>query len=646
MNRYRTYTPLDDAPEIVGDAAFTALDMLTDPAAVAPGGLVRSENMRFDVNGTGVRKGIARMLPVGTSFGTILHANVYKPEGDDDNIAMVTAHGLALFRTANQTVTVFPFPGGETVDASANLGSVQAGLGTGTLPAFRMLRGLAKTVLVYDGVSVSVDSHTPPSEIVLYVQDRNVVNNTTQSLAVSDFDDFTNYNLLNQFKILKGSDDFLTGLLAYQKDYVLIGMRKKWFVAFFDPQTTAAAGAGYQAGLQADTSFLRELTREAGPVGPRAMIQALGKVWFITDGAIYAFTPQLDNELTVLGKPISAEIQPIMENMSAANARGAWIERFGYRLYFGLPINDDSVGIVGITITTTPGFGLALPFTIPALLGPGSLAVVETDEPHGLSVGDNSFISGATTPELNGTHVVVSVTDATHYIIATTAGTDAVVGGNATSQKIATRNNRIAVYNLNNDAWESVDTLPTGIFADFAVSADFGTRRRLWLVDANYGPVLYEENEADDIGTIVGGVTLPFTLPVILTAGNYAQAPVPGRFTTRSFRWGYAGTLSGGYSGRMDTTGVPRKVRSCEVRATLDDSTAISLSLLVRTPNNTVWNGQRDFVRSQFKTADAPLRKHCGARGLEGSVDVTVTTGRPVFRSVMLETAAVGRVEE
>ena len=32
MNRYRNYGALDDQPELIGDAGFSKLDMLTDPA--------------------------------------------------------------------------------------------------------------------------------------------------------------------------------------------------------------------------------------------------------------------------------------------------------------------------------------------------------------------------------------------------------------------------------------------------------------------------------------------------------------------------------------------------------------------------------------------------------------------------------------
>lgn len=651
MQRYRQYGQLDDAPEIVGDAGFGALDMLSDPATLPPGTLAVSENLRFDVNGLIPRAGVARQFAPGASIGRILWAGLYKPTNDDDNLALVTNGALVLFRTVNQTLTAYAYPDNDTVPTNTNIDVVQGGLANGTTPQLRILRGLVKTVLVYDGAgSVSEDSDTPPSETGLYYQDRIVVNNGTQSLIASDFDDFTTYTQLSQYQISSGGDDFLTGMTTYQNDYVLIAFRKSWYIAFFAPLTAGASDgnpAGYSGGLNPDTSFLRVLTEEAGAVGPRAIYQANGKIWFISDGAIYSFVPQLDATLTVLPKPISAVLKPVMDNFSALYARGAWIERYGYRLYFGMPINDAPVMIAGISVSESTATSVTLPFTLPVLLGPGNLTTVTTATPHGLQPGDTVFIAGASFGGFNGSFTVQSVMDAMNYIFTPQGATgSSILGGNATSQRIATRNNRIAVYNLNNQAWESVDTLPPGIYADFAVSANFGTKRRLYIIDALYGPMLYEQNPADDVGTVLGGIALPFTLPAILTSTNYATATVPGHALTRCFRWGYSGTLSGGYTGNLNSSAVPRKVRSAEARATLDTASALTLTLQVRTPNNTLWSGVRSFTAAQFNTADAPLRKMCGTRGIEAQVDLRVTAGRPTFRSVFVETAAVGRVEE
>lgn len=649
MNRYRTYGPNDDNPEVIGDGGFNRLDMLTDPALLAPGSLTISENMRFDVDGLTVRGGLSRQFAAGTNVGRILHAGTYVPSQNDERLAFMTGNGLAIFDPTDQSVQVLAYPAGVTVGQGDHVDSIQAGLDDGTLPQLWLLRGLGESVLKYDGNnSVMTDPDFQPGEFALYYQDRIAVNGTTQAAYVSNFDDFDTWSLLNQFQIQKGGDEYLTHFRSYQKDYVLIGTNRSWYVAFFQPQIAGSGptSAGYEGPLAGDQSFLRQITREAGPVGPRAAIDANGLVFFIADQAIYAFTPQLDNELTVLGRPISAELDPIMRRMNTANARLACVERWGYRLYFALPISDEPLPVPEILVVTQTSIGIDLPFDLPVNLAAGAIVEVIMSVPHNLSAGDEVLIAGAPSPGLNGQFTVAGVQDETTWYYATDADPGELTGSNMTMQKLAPRNNRIAVYNLKSDSWESIDTLPAGFSADWMRVVQYGLRQRLWIIDRDLGPALYEENDQDDMGITLGGADLPFDLPVDLNPANYATQQIQGHLTTRCFRWGYMGTTSGDYTGRMTTAAVPRKVRQCEVRGTLDAASAVTLSLTVRTPNNVATVYSKDFVRSQFKTDDVRMRKLSGKRGLEAQVDITTSGGRPTVRSVEIETVAVGRVEE
>lgn len=646
MNRYRQYGPGDDQPEVVGDAAFIALDMLNDPATLPTGTLSLAENMRFDANGTTVRGGLSRQFSPATSIGTILVAAVYQPAAGEDCLAFVTSKNLVVFNPSDQSVVVWNFPPGETAQAGSNNFAVQGGIAEGTIPAFWIQRGLSKDVLYFDGsTGITAVTTFPASEFALYYQDRMVVNVGSQQLGVSLFDDFTTFTLLNQFQIEKGGDDYLVGAIAYQKDYVLIAGRKTWWIAFFSPKVAVdTATLGYEGALDGDNSFLRKLTGDAGPVGPYAFCEAAGKIWFIGDGAIYAFTPQLDNELVVLGRAISAPIQPIMDRMNADGGRQAWVKRWRYRLYFGLPINDEPMAITSINSVASVTNGLTLPFTLPQTLTAGAIVTLVTAEPHGCSTDDRVLIAGTTLSALNGSFDVIAVIDDVTLQIAANVPGGSVGGLQATLQRVEMRNNRIAVFNMQTEAWESVDTLPNNFHADWGLVANYGSAQRLWIVDQDNGPALYEQQLEDDIGSTVGNVMLPFTLPVTLNAFNTATQPVPGRLVTRSFRWGYGGQLNGGYRGNLNSASAPRKVRQCEVRASLDALSALAVSFIVRTPNNTTWTGIRNFTAAQFETLDAPLRKVCGMRGLEAQIDLTTSGGRPTIRSVEVETAAVGRV--
>ena len=144
------------------------------------------------------------------------------------------------------------------------------------------------------------------------------------------------------------------------------------------------------------------------------------------------------------------------------------------------------------------------------------------------------------------------------------------------------------------------------------------------------GPMVYEQNESDDFGDALGGINLPFDLPVNIEAQNFAAMSVPGRLRTRALRWG----------------GFARKVKGCVARGSMESGTALALDLMVRTPNDRTWTGQRLFAAEQFEEEDVALRKVCGERGIEAQVEIRTTAGRPVVRSVMVETAVVGKAEE
>jgi hypothetical protein len=211
--------------------------------------------------------------------------------------------------------------------------------------------------------------------------------------------------------------------------------------------------------------------------------------------------------------------------------------------------------------------------------------------------------------------------------VADTAGT----GSRMTLQKLALRNNCIAVFNLQNMAWESIDWLPAGVAADWLRSCERTSQRRLFVIDAQRGPWLFEEGDVDETGDVTGGTTLPLTLPTVLQRANFASVPVAGKLVTRSYRWDSA----------------PRKIKQAEARATFDTAGALTLQLNVRTPNHQLWQSARSFVRANFNPGpDAALRKLCGERGLEASVTITTTSGRPTLRSIDVETAAVGKVPE
>ena len=626
MNRYRQYNGNDDVPEILGDGALRRLDMRTDSATLPEGMAQLSENFRFDSQGASVRGGISRQLAPGSTLETIRWVGIYRPDGSNDRLAFVTESALVLFNPATQALSTYAYPGGQTVASTDAVDALQLGTTAGTTRYLIILRGLAKDPLSFDGTAVTVDTDFEPGEFGLFYQSRVALNSSSQEVKVSDYLAYSqaagNWNLLQQFRILKGGDDYLVGFLAYQKDYVIIGTRKGFHIAYF----AAAVGAsGYSGGLVALDSFVRSLTRAAGVVGRQAWGEANGLIWFLTDRGIHAFQPRLDLELTQLGDPVSRAIQPVMDRLSANYASGAQFAVLGSRIYFAMPINGEPMRVSTISVAN----------------GPPNVATVSIVDAsgdavaHGLMAGQLVQMQGALDAGLNGVKTIASVPSETTFTFETTASNGATVGVRTTAQFIAQRNNRIAVFNtaLANSAnpigeWESVDTLPYGLYADWLRIADYGSQRRLWIIDRDSGPALYEEGDVDELGETTGGALLSFTLPQLLTEANYQATPIPGRLRSRTYRWG----------------AFARHVRAGEARLTVAPGDAGTMTLTVRTPDRDEYEASRTFDGNGDN--DTAARKRCGRRGLEAEIEINTTAGRPLVRTLSVEMTAAGRVAE
>jgi hypothetical protein len=113
----------------------------------------------------------------------------------------------------------------------------------------------------------------------------------------------------------------------------------------------------------------------------------------------------------------------------------------------------------------------------------------------------------------------------------------------------------------------------------------------------------------------------------LLSATNFASAPIAARLISRTFRWG----------------AFPREVRACEVRLTTTAGYSGTITYTVQTPDRGTWTTTRTFDDS---VADTSARKRCGKRGLEAEIEINSATGRPAVRSWAAEVTAAGRVAE
>ena len=88
----------------------------------------------------------------------------------------------------------------------------------------------------------------------------------------------------------------------------------------------------------------------------------------------------------------------------------------------------------------------------------------------------------------------------------------------------STRNNRIFVYNFINEAWESIDTLPTGFYCDeMQVMLNAAGQQTLYFISYEGGVYAAEQQEWDDFGA---------------AGAAPGQQVIPSQFRTRRFTLG------------------------------------------------------------------------------------------------------------
>lgn len=640
----------DLRPVLEGDSAFVGLDLRTHPAELPAGILARSENVRLTDGKPVPRLGVSWQTPAGLSLGgPVYHAGVYRPAEGNDQLALALPDRMLLWDTTHGTFEPYYYPAGQTVEEADPLDWVQAGIGSGgTMPEGYLLRGFDKTVLQLKdnnpGIAIaSLSAPTaatgaaftggfPAGEWAMFYQDRLAVGATRQRVDVSAFLDFTTWSQIEQFQILKGGDDYLVGVIPFQGDKVLIFGRRSIHLAYFDPET--GTGTYYGATLGGN-SYLRQITRSMGCMARRTISEDGGTVYFLSDHGFVALTPTLDLNLIGAQIPVSNRLAPLLNRLSHNYASGACAVAHRERIYLAVPIADvPAAQLVERAVVMSASRIRFYVMNVGTAFGEFATPAVAT----GATVEISGFANDARA--LNGIREVqTTATDsAGHPYFEINArpwrggsvGSTIMGAGRAWAQAVVTRNNTVLVLNKANAGspdggapyWESVDTLPAGVYADFLLVADAGSQRRVWLVDRDLGPALYEEGLGDEPGTTSGGFSFPVAFPLDFSAVNFTVTPVaPSGITTRRFSFGNVAQMK------------PIKCGRVRLGMKAGDQAAVTLDVVQ--PDETVSTITQEVMD---RTGDAPVRIPCGWRGIAAQVAVEFEAGQPAVNSVQVET--------
>lgn len=185
------------------------------------------------------------------------------------------------------------------------------------------------------------------------------------------------------------------------------------------------------------------------------------------------------------------------------------------------------------------------------------------------------------------------------------------------------RNNKTIVYNTLNQAWESIDIYPSGMYQDDWQVCQYNGKRRLFLLTrfsglGNYGGVfLAEENEyGDQYAALNGNPVIPFTIPSVLETIQGQLVPIDSRIRTREYTF-------------QNTNN--KRFSSGEFQFNNSKDDVIEIVSRTHDPdvNETILLYQFD----SSQTVDSTLRPRIASRGATIDVEVVFTKGRPALKS-------------
>jgi hypothetical protein len=154
--------------------------------------------------------------------------------------------------------------------------------------------------------------------------------NVRDEVLLSDIFDSNTYDrILNQLKVTAGVADYLQYVHPFTEDNAVIFNRNSIHLMM-----------GLSGSLT-DIS-LREITREAGLVARRSVVNVGNKIFFLSDNGIYSTQFEDMYNLRGAGLPLSAPIDPIIKRINPAYAHNAVAVYHDNRYWIAVPLDGST----------------------------------------------------------------------------------------------------------------------------------------------------------------------------------------------------------------------------------------------------------------------------------------------------------------
>lgn len=335
-----------------GDIGFVGLNSRDNPSALPQGIVSQSQNFRLDRGVATVRKGLQRKT-IGALIGqTIYGVGTYINSTGQEIIIAVVTDGLFSYNPQTETLSAkVNFPAGETITTQDGCDVV-----TATDHAY-ISRGWSKRPLKWDlATSVTVipaagvGAEFPNCTGLLYYANRmialgkfhletNPLRNY-DTISVSNFLDFNDWDALDAFTINNGSNDQVVGVAPWTLNEFLVFMRNSIFYVNVGSNRYLTGDA------LSNDSYVKTLATDIGCSARKSIVQAGGGVFFLSDNGVYFLQPQPASaesmKLLTMADPISAPIDDVIQRINRTYAHRAVATYWNNRYYLAVPL-DSSV---------------------------------------------------------------------------------------------------------------------------------------------------------------------------------------------------------------------------------------------------------------------------------------------------------------
>ena len=385
MGRYASYGRLDDQTQSEGDRGFRGIDSYKENTSLEGGFVETSENMRLIGDLAETRKGIdflAGAVTLTYSAGTeqAFASTVYSdPATGNEYVVAATKDKVILWNDANNSGIDIDYPGSEVVAAADGATFVQA------LEKLILFRGSSKTPLEWDG-DVSNDFvvkanaspgsgriQCPNTDYGVFFRNRLIIPqpaDSVYSLIMSDLLDTDNYYpAASQFRINKGSADFLVGFYPYQEDQLIVFMRNS--IHMINNIATTSAANTY------------EITRQHGCVARKSIAQSGPQTFFLSDNGVIVLSPGTDpakglgvaiSKVSGETIPMSRQVQDQFDDVNYKYAHLACGVVFDNKYYLAVPTGSstkpnkvfvyDLISAAWISVDSYPAMSGSLAFQV------------------------------------------------------------------------------------------------------------------------------------------------------------------------------------------------------------------------------------------------------------------------------------------